>query len=508
MPALLAAEHLNPGGGLIADLDRLGPVLVVMVTAGIILLADLVLPRDRVRWLASLAVAGLGASSLWLLQLILRDRWASYFSDSMAFDDFSVFFSLLFLAVCGAVIIASLDYLGRFGKHQAEFLALTLIATAGMMLLASSRDLVSIFVALELTAITQFILAGLLRDDRGTEAAIKYLLIGAVSSAVILYGMAFLYGLAGTTRLITSDGAPSIADAIQAGGSDTRAAIIVAMVFLAAGLGYKMATVPFQMWTPDVYQASPVPVAAFLSVGSKAAAFAVVLRIFFEGFAGGAGFVEDWKILFGILAAISMIVGNVMAVRQSNIRRMLGYSSIAQAGNFLVGIAAVTSTSEGDALGASAVVFFVATYAFTNLGAFFAVMAISNRTGNDEIDAYAGLGRRAPVAAAVLTLCLLSLTGLPPTAGFWAKLFVFNAAVQADLVWLVVIAVLNTAISAFYYLGVARQMYAAPPASEAEFKQPLPMQAALLAAAAGVFAFFVYPYPLLDAAQRAVQGFA
>jgi NADH-quinone oxidoreductase subunit N len=491
-----------------ADLDRLGPVLVVMVAAGLILMVDLVLPRERVKWLVVVAVAGLGGSAVWMLQLILRDRWASFFSDSMALDDFSVFFSFLFLAVSGAVIVASLDYLERFGKHQAEFLALTLIATAGMMLLAGSRDLVTIFVALELTAITQFILAGFLRDDRGSEAAIKYLLVGAVSSAVILYGMAFLYGIAGTTRLITTDGAPSIADAIATGDSGTRSAVLVAMVFLAAGFGYKMATVPFQMWTPDVYQGAPVPVVAFLSVGSKAAAFAVVLRIFFEGFGLNDTIVNDWKMLFAVLAAVSMTIGNVMAVRQSNVRRMFGYSSIAQAGNFLVGVAAISVTREGDPIGASGVVFFLATYAFTNLGAFFAIMAISNRTGSDEIADYAGLGRRAPVPAAVLTFCLLSLTGLPPTAGFWAKLFIFNAAIRADLVWLVIIAVLNTAISAFYYLGVARQMYVGAPASDEEIRSPLSMQAALLVAAAGVFAFFVYPYPLIEAAQRAVQGFA
>jgi NADH-quinone oxidoreductase subunit N len=263
------------------------------------------------------------------------------------------------------------------------------------------------------------------------------------------------------------------------------------------------------MWTPDVYQGAPTPVAAFLSVGSKAAAFAVVLRIFFEGFGVGDVLVDDWKILFAVLAAVSMTVGNVMAVRQSNIRRMLGYSSIAQAGNFLVGIAAISATRDGEAIGASGVVFFLATYGFTNLGAFFAIMAISNRTGSDEIADYAGLGRRAAVPAAVLTFCLLSLTGLPPTAGFWAKLYVFNAAVQVDLVWLVVIAVLNTAVSAFYYLGVARQMYVGEAASsDEEIRPSFSMQATLLAAAAGVFAFFVYPYPLIEAAQRAVQGFA
>jgi NADH-quinone oxidoreductase subunit N len=368
---------------------------------------------------------------------------------------------------------------------------------------------VAIFVAIELTSISQFILAGYLRDDRGSEAALKYLLLGAVSSAVLLYGMAFLYGIAGTTRLITTDGAPSIAEAIAAGDPGTHSALLVSMVFLAAGFGFKMATVPFQMWTPDVYQGAPAPVAAFLSVGSKAAAFAVVLRVFFEGF-GPESFVgEDWKMMFAVLAAVSMIVGNVMAVRQTNVRRLLGYSSIAQAGNVLVGLAAISATSDGGTqLGASGVVFFLAAYAFTNLGAFFAVMAIANRTGSDEMGDYGGLGRRAAIPAAVLTFCLLSLTGLPPAAGFWAKLYIFNAAIRADLVWLVVIAVLNTVVSAYYYLGIALRMYAGDSKSEETIAFKPVTQGVLLAAGAGVIAVFVYPFPLIEAAQRAVNGFA
>ncbi len=495
---------------MLQDLDRLGPELAVMLTAGLILIADLVIPRERVRWLAGLALAGLAAAAGWLALLIVRDREASFFSDSMVLDNFSIFFMFMFIGVSAAVIIASLDYVERFGRHQGEFFALTLISTSGMMLLSGSRDLVTIFVALELTAISQFILAGFLRDDRGSEAAIKYLLVGAVSSAVLLYGMAFLYGIAGTTRLVTTDGAPSIASAIAAGDPGTHSALIVAMVFLAAGFGFKMATVPFQMWAPDVYEGAPVPVAAFLSVGSKAAAFAVVLRVFFEGFGADSFVAENWKMMFAVLAAVSMTAGNVMALRQTNVRRMLGYSSIAQAGNLLVGLAAISATGDADAqFGASAVVFFLATYAFTNLGAFFAVMAISNRTGSDEIADYGGLGRRAAIPAAVLAFCLLSLTGLPPTAGFWAKLYIFNAAVRADLVWLVVIAVLNTVVSAFYYLGVARQMYsgASASASDEEITSSPAMRAMLLVAAVGVAVFFVYPSPLLEAAERAVSGF-
>jgi NADH-quinone oxidoreductase subunit N len=492
---------------MLQDLDRLGPVLAVMVTAGVIFAVDMVARREDRRVIVGLAIAGLAAAAAWLVLLMLRDRQASFFSDSMALDNFSIFFTFMFIGVAGAVILASWDYLPRFGERQAEFIALVLIATSGMMLLAGSRDLVAIFVALELTSITQFILAGFLRDDKGSEAAIKYLLLGAVSSAVILYGMAFLFGIAGTTRLVTTDGSPSIADAITSGDGGIRSALIVSMVFLAAGFGFKMAIVPFQMWTPDVYQGSPTPVAAFLSVGSKAAAFAVVLRIFYEGFRPDSFVADDWRMLFAVLAAVSMTVGNLMALRQSNIRRLLGYSSIAQAGNILVGLAAVSSAT-GAQDGASGVVFFLAAYAFTNLGAFFAVMAISNRTGSDEIEDYAGMVRRAPVPAWVLLFCLLSLTGIPPTAGFFAKVYVFNAAVRADLVWLVLVGVVNTAISAFYYLGVARQMFLTEAEGEPELRTPLLSQGILVGTALGAITFGFYPIVLIDAAQRAVNVFA
>ncbi len=495
---------------MIQDFDRLGPVIVVLATAGLIFIIDMIMKREDRRLLAGVAITGLAVSALWLVQLMLREREGSFFSDSMALDNFTIFFGFLFIGVCAAVILASWDYMTKFGDRQGEFIALTLIATAGMMLLAGSRDLIAIFVALELTSITQFILVGFLRDDKGSEAAIKYLLLGAVSSAVVLYGMAFLFGVAGTTRLISTDGGPSIADAIASGDSGMRSALLVSMVFLIAGFGFKMAIVPFQMWTPDVYQSAPVPVAAFLSVGSKAAAFAVVLRIFHEGFGVDSYVTEDWKILFAVIAAFTMTVGNLMAIRQTNIRRMLGYSSIAQAGNIMVGMAAVTTASDAgiNPSGANAVVFYLAAYAFTNLGAFFAIIAIHNKINSDEIADYAGMGRRAPIAAAILLLCLLSLTGLPPTVGFWAKLFVFNSAINADLGWLVLIGTLNTVVSAYYYLNVGRVMYVTNADDEPVLRTPPYAVGILAVAAAGVAVFGVAPTILIDAAERAVNAFA
>ena len=477
-----------------------------MVVAGSILLTDLAL-RERDRgWLPFGALAGLGASAIWTVVLILRDREAVAFSGTYSLDSFSIFFIFLFIGVAGLVVLASADFVRRL-RHQGEFWALLLLATSGMMLLAGARDLMLIFIALELTSISQYVLAGFLKDERASEAGLKYILLGAIASAVILYGMAFLFGISGTTKLVAVDGGPSIAALVAEGDPGTRAALVAAMVLLAAGLSFKVALVPFQMWVPDVYEGAATPVGAFLSVGSKAAGFAIILRIFYEGFGPNSFLGSDWSNLFAAVAAISMTVGNVMALLQTNIKRLLGYSSVAQAGNFAIGIAAIAAPA-GVALGASGVTFFLAGYVFTNLGAFFAVLAISRRLGSDAIADYAGIGRRAPLLAAVLAICFISLTGLPPTVGFVAKLYIFNAAVQSDLVWLAIVGVLNTAISAYYYLRVVRHMYMAPAtAAEGEISAGPWLGTALAVTGVGVVAAFFASTLLIDAAERAASIF-
>jgi NADH-quinone oxidoreductase subunit N len=403
------------------------------------------------------------------------------------------------------VILASADYVRRL-RHQGEFWALLLLATSGMMLLAGARDLILIFIALELTSISQYVLAGFLKDERGSEAGLKYILLGAIASAVILYGMAFLFGLSGTTKLVAPDGGPSIASLVAEGDPDTRAALIAAIVLLAAGLSFKVALVPFQMWVPDIYEGAATPVAAFLSVGSKAAGFAVVLRIFYEGFGPDSFVGSDWANLFAAVAAVSMTVGNVMALLQTNIKRLLGYSSIAQAGNLAIGVAAIAASGSGFGLGASGVTFFLATYVFTNLGAFFAILAISQRLGSDAIADYAGMSRRSPLLAVVLAFCFVSLIGIPPTAGFVAKVYIFNAAVQSDLVWLVIVAVLNSAVSAYYYLRVVIHMYLAPAPAEGDISPGPWLATALAVTGGGVLVLGLVPTPLIDAAQRAVSA--
>jgi NADH-quinone oxidoreductase subunit N len=492
------------------DFDLLGPVLSLAGVATLIIIWDILptgrlLPRPQGVPLLVFGLVGPALASMWAVSLLVRDERGFIFHGAVVIDDFSYFFIFFFAAIAATIILASQDYAKRFGQYESEYVAIVLLATAAMTLLASSRDLILIFICLETAAISQYILAALNKDDRSTEAGMKYLLLGATSSAVILFGMSYLFGLTGTTRLVAPPGELSIATAIADGGEGIRGGLVLAVVFLITGLGFKMAVVPFQMWVPDVYEGSPAPVAAFLSVASKGAAFAVVLRIFFEGLPSEI-IRSDWADIFAIVAAISMTVGNVLALQQSNIKRLLGYSSIAQAGYLMVGLAAV-SAAGGLSLGASGVIFFLAAYVFTNLGAFIVVIAISDRTGSDLISTYAGLARRAPLLAAALAFAMISLTGIPPTAGFVAKLYIFNAAVQSDLIWLVVIAVLNSVISAFYYIKVAGTMYLGePPSVEAIATSPA-VKLALAAAVVGIVFVGVAPAPLLDAAKSAAEVF-
>jgi NADH-quinone oxidoreductase subunit N len=484
------------------DINRFGPELALLLAAGLIVVADVTLPlrlRERRMVSVGLGLLGIAASVGWSLAIIIADEKGEAFEGLMVVDDFSLFFNFLFAGVACVIILASMDLLER-NRFQAEYVALVLASTVGMMLMASTIDLIAIFVALELQAICFYVLVGIAKDVRSSEAALKYLLLGAVSTALTLYGMAYLFGLSGSTNLY------EIAQFVSGSDSGVRSGLVLAAVFLAAGLGFKMAVVPFQMWVPDVYQGAPTPVTAYLSVASKAAGFAVVMRIFVVSL--GEGLISsDWSNMFAAIAVLSMTLGNVAALVQTDIKRMLGYSSIAQAGTFLIGLAAVAAQDPQLLLGTSSVVFFLGTYAFTNLGAFIAIIAISNKIGSDEITDYSGVARRSPWLAAGLAICLISLTGIPPTAGFWGKVYVFNAAVQADLVWLALIGVLNSVISAYYYLRVVLVMYTQEPRTEETFQPSAYLGVVMAAAVIGLFAIGVYPEPLLDASESAAAVF-
>ena len=359
------------------------------------------------------------------------------FSGSIAGDGFSYFFIFLFLTIAALALLGSINYLERDNIHHAEYYALILFATVGMCFMAASAELIMIFLGLEISSISTYILAGFRRQDpRSNESAMKYFLLGSFATAFFLYGIAFVYGLTGSTNLVDL-----AADLAQPGRWSTLARVALILMFI--GLAFKVSTVPFQIWTPDVYQGAPAPVTAFLSTGPKAAAFAVLVRIFL-GVAGSSGATAFWVIW--ISAALTMTVGNFAALLQKNVKRMLAYSAIAHAGYVLVGLAAAMAS--GSSEGASAVLFYLAAYAFMNAGAFLLIAHLAGPgEGRTEISDFTGLGRAAPGAAACLTVFMLSLSGIPSTAGFFAKFYVFRASVHAGLIGLTIIAVLNSVVS-------------------------------------------------------------
>ena len=498
------------------DLYLLSPELSVAVLAAVVILLDLVTARKGL--LAAVALVGLAVPLGFSIALWLDlnsggvpDMFGS-FEDvadgkgvfgTLAVDKFSLFFKVLFVGVAAVIVLVSTEYVKRFERFQAEYYALILLSSVGMMLLASTLELITIFVALELTALPIAALAGFLRDGRSAESGLKFLILSAISSAVLLYGMVVVYGFTGSTML--SDVARHLGS-LGVSGGDTpfgAYALLFGIVLIIAGFGFKITSVPFQMWAPDVYEGSPTPVTAFLSVASKSAGFAVILRVFYIAFAEEIVSL-DWSAVFAVLSVLSMTVGNLVAIRQSNIKRLLAYSTVAHTGYLLVGVAAVAArTPEARDLGPSGVLFYLVGYAATNLAAFSAVIAISNRIGSDAIDDFAGMARRAPYLAAVLAFSMVSLIGMPPTVGFITKIYIFGAAVDANLEWLVVAGVVNSVISVYYYLRVVKVMYLSPPPTEETLGSAIPMRVALLGTFAGTAFFGIYPTPLLNLARTA-----
>ena len=454
------------------------------------ILLDLVVENKKI--LAGISVVALAIPIAFIVAL-----WGEHQSTlggMLVVDEFSLFFKFLLVGIAVLVIVSSVDYVKKFARFQGEYYALVLFSAAGLMLMAGTGELISIYVALELSSLSLYALVAFLKDPKSSEAGLKYMILGAISSAVLLFGMAFVFGLTGTTHL---DQIVDKVSALVSGGQIWDSpALVLGIVFLVAGFGFKIASVPFQMWVPDVYEGAPTPITAYLSVASKAAGFAVILRVFYTAF-GIPVLSDNWAMLFAVLGAISMTIGNVVAIAQTNIKRMLGYSSIAHAGYLMVGLATVST------LGRSGILFFLASYALANLGAFIAIIAISNKTGSDEINDFSGMARRSPALALVLAFCLISLIGIPPTGGFIAKFYIFNAAIQQDLLWLVIIAVLNSVISAYYYLRVVKVMYLGEPASQEAVPSSIPLRAALTITSLGVLLLGVYPWVVLRLAETA-----
>ncbi len=457
-----------------SNLSVFAPELSLCGLAILVLVADLIVPRAWRRVPAGLAAVGL-VVPLYFVARLWPEPLQFEFTGAYAIDGFSGAFKILLLFAAFLVILLSFDYLRKLQRGFGEYFALLLFSLTGMMLLTGAADLIVIYLAFEMISLSCYVLTGYMkRDPRSNEAALKYFLYGAAASGVMLYGISLLYGLGGSTRIM------DIAARFMASGPTTAAAVepaflqtalvqagvpelyvmrltglmmSLAVVLVTVGLGFKIAMVPFHAWAPDAYEGAPTPVTAFLSVAPKLAGFALILRLLLMWY---PALLLHWPALLASLATITMFGGNLWAIRQTNIKRMLAYSSIAHAGYLLIGVVVAAK----DLMGLHAIIVYFVAYLFMNLGAFAIVLLVARNMGSEEISDFSGLYHTAPALAAVMIIFLLSLTGIPPTAGFLGKLLIFGAAIgSGEWAWLAVVGIINSAISVYYYMNVARVMY-------------------------------------------------
>ena len=451
-------------GQLLNDISLFAPETAITATLLLAVLADLIF-RRRPRVVAGLVLAGFLVTGALLAGQ--AGTHAAIFSGMIAVDAFAVFFKSIVVAAGILVVLFSMDSgeLNTAGRSMGEYYALLCAAALGMMVMAGANNLLMMYIALELSSLSSYLLSGYTREaPDASEASLKYLIYGAVSSGLMLYGISLLYGLTGGLSLAAVNRAlPSV----LARGDAATLTLLIATVLALAGLGYKISAVPFHFWTPDVYEGAPVTITAFLSVASKAGGFAMLIRFFKVAFIDTAAVAlpagtwatlqgVHWVDLVAILAVLSMTIGNLIAVWQDNLKRLLAYSSIAHAGYMLSAVVVLSND------GLSAIMIYFAVYLFMNLGAFYAVMLIADKTGSEDIHEYRGLGARAPFLAVALAVFLVSLTGLPPTAGFVGKLYIFAALIRGGWTWLAIVGALNSVIALYYYVRVFRNMFLQP----------------------------------------------
>ena len=472
------------------DMVRFAPETILTVAGTLLMMLDPFFAKKNPKLFGHLSIAAFvvaifGAAAAYSVP-------GMAFSNLLIVDGFATFFRILVLVIGIVTVLLSYRYLDREKAETGEYHALLLFSVTGQCLMVASNDLIMIFIGLEISSIATYILAGYLRDDRrNNEAALKYFLLGSYATAFLLYGIAVIYGVTGTTKL------DEIRTALTASGANSLFPMVgVAASLMFVGLAFKVSGAPFHVWAPDVYQGAPAPVSVFMATAPKAAAFAIFLRIFmtsFEQIAGG------WEPLIWISALLSMTIGNFAALTQNNLKRMLAYSSIAHAGYILVALAANSDDGTAGAM------FYLAAYALMNLGAFAVVIHISGKGERHlRIDDLAGLARRQPVTAALLTVFLLSLIGVPLTGGFFGKFYIFRAALQSNLVWLSVLGLLNSAVAAYYYLRLLVVMYMYEPGETTRNLEPLTpgLRAAMILSAVGTLILGILPGAVLSYAQR------
>lgn len=484
------------------DWTVLAPELTILIAAVVMSVMDLLMKdqTDR-RILAWVGMLGVIVAGAFIVNYMDREPY-QILGDTYRLDDFANVFKLVILGGTLLVLLAAQAVLNRTDiRHRGEFYYLLLTASLGGMMMASSADLITLYVGLELLSLSSYILAGTRKHVlKSTEAAFKYVVLGSVSSAFILYGMSFAYGLTGTTNLY----------AIQSGLSDAYQGgygffVLISLVLMLLGLGFKISSAPFHMWAPDVYEGAPTPVTTFLAVVSKAAAFALLLRVVLTGYSGlfntmDAVWVERIGLFFTVIAALSMIVGNTVALRQRNVKRMMAYSSVAQAGYILVPLALLPLSIWSGVF--EVVSFYLLAYVFTTVGAFTVMMLVNREAGTADLKSFAGLFRRAPWTASAMVIFLLSLAGIPLTGGFIGKFYIFFNAIVGQRLWLALIMVITSVVSYFYYFEIIRQMFFRPPASEKKLRIPGGIAAVVVIGVIGTLALGVMPQPVFDTLEQ------
>jgi NADH-quinone oxidoreductase subunit N len=466
-----------------ADLGQIAPIATLVGFMLFAIVADLAIPiRRRGGLVAMIAVTGLSYSLGTAVYRWLYQPGGSAYYGMATGDNFALFFEILFAGLGILTVAISHSYLQKRGMREGEFHILILASVIGMMVLASATSLVSVFLGLELLSIALYVASGFARDEnRSQEAAAKYLLVGGFASAFVLYGMALVYGASGTTII------PDIASRL-AQASTNNPLLILGIVLMGVGFAFKVSAAPFHMWTPDVYQGAPIPVTAFMSVGTKAAAFAMIVRVF-EG--GLPHLAPEWQALLAFVAATSMVVGNLMAITQTSLKRLLAYSGVAQAGYVLIGVIA------GGKAGLAAVLYYLFVYMFMNFGAFAIVTQLAGPDGDrDRLSDLAGLYRRNWPMAVLMTIFMLSLAGFPPTVGFFGKLFLFTAGVSAGYTWLVVLALLMSVVSVYYYVRVLIPVWSATTRPE-PLRASISSTTAIALSGVASLALGLYPTTLL-----------
>src|SRR5512139_432424 len=475
------------------DLYLIAPEIVITIFGFLVLMVDVFSPKkERKGYLGVISLIGILIAFFYTLPLM--GSASSGFEGMFTADGYALFFKITFMIIAFLTVLISMEYIQREGIAFGEYYALILFATLGMMLMAAGTHFIIIFLGLETMSISIYVLAGMVREDkRSAEAALKYFILGAFATGFLLYGIALIYGATGSLHL------KDIASYIASKNLLRSPMLLMSLVFLTIGFGFKIASVPFHMWTPDVYEGAPTSITAFMATGVKAAAFSALVRVFFSAL---PAFRPDWTSIMWVISVATMTVGNIVAISQNNIKRMLAYSSIAHAGYILVAFVA------GNDLGTSGILFYLMTYAFMNIGAFTVVILLGKKgEENTLISDYAGIGFKYPLLAASMTIFLLSMAGIPPLGGFMAKFYVFGAAVKSKFYWLVIIGVLNSAVSVYYYLRVTVLMYFRESEREITGLQFSPASVlALILAVIGTLYMGIFPANVLSLAQRSIAG--